>query len=348
MSPVFHTLRFEARADNGPLQTPTTTLDTMRIQQATVSPTFQPFVIASNTDAPPEPTWTNPAQAAEGTMGVDTRLGFAMIPVAVAVCGIALLIAFWLRGRQMRKALRDRAQAPFSEKGYRTPSTSLHFSGARKVPVDSVFSAPMRDTTRDTNARSIPVHIMEACRTPPMHTPRPSRSTIGNQIPTHERWPSSESVPIMHRPQYSQMSVASPAQSHEEWPRTDQTGRAPINMTAARYGSPMIVEPEESPIDGSSPFRLTRGNSPNRNTLGSAIASTWPLPPPRARMNLSDPTGRIPFPRLNAEENYNLRPLTHVEVPRRDVQRRVMWDEGNFQLGPDPGPTLRSDHDGDI
>ena len=341
MSPVSHTLHFEARADS----TPTTTLDTMRIQQATVSPTFQTLVIASNTDAPPEPTWTNPAQAAEGAMGVDTKLGFAMIPVGVAVCGIALLIAFWLRGRQMRKALRDRAQAPPSEKGY--------LSGTYKAPIDSVFSTPvqhtMQRTMRDTNARSIPVHIMEACRSPPMHTPRPSRSTIANHVPTHERWPSSESVPIMHRPQHSQMSAASPAQSYQEWVSNEQTRRAPIDMAAAQYGSPMIVEPEESPIDGSSPFRLTRGNSPNRNTLGSAIASTWPLPPPRARMNLSDPTGRIPFPRLDTEEDYNLRPLTHVEVPRRDVvQRRVMWDEGNFQLGPDPGPTLTSDRDGDI
>jgi hypothetical protein len=345
MSPISHTQRFEARADNS---SPTTTLDTMRIQQATVSPTFQTLVIASNTDAPPEPTWTNPAQAAEEAMGVDTKLGFAMIPVAVAVLAIVVLIAFWLRGRQMRKALRERAQAPLPEKGYRTPSTSLQLGGNYKAPISSAFSTPVQNTTWNTNTRSIPVHIMEACRTPPMHTPRPSRSTIAKQMPTHERWPSSESVPIMHRPQYSEISVATPAPPYERWTSIDQTARAPIDMTTAQFGGAVIVQPEESPIDGSSPFRLTRGNSPNRNTLGSAIASTWPLPPPRARMNLSDPTGRIPFPRLNSEEDYNLRPLTHVEVPRRDVQRRVMWDESNFQLGPDPGPTLRSDRDGEI
>jgi hypothetical protein len=118
-------------------------------------------------------------------------------------------------------------------------------------------------------------------------------------------------------------------------------------MTAAQFGSPLIVEPEESPIDGSSPFRLKRGNTIKRNTLGSAIANTWPIPPPRVRMNLSDPTGRIPFPRLDAEA-YDPRPNTYIEVPRREVPRRIQWDEGRFELGPDPGPTLRSERDGDI
>jgi hypothetical protein len=330
MSPTLHTLRYEARVDKSPLQMSTTTLDTIHIQQATVSP-IPPtaHAVTSNTAAPLEPISTGPAEAAKPGASVNTKLGFAMIPVAVFAGAMAVLIALWLRRRQMRKAFRNRTPPAVPEKANHTPSTSFYFnnSGRRGTP------------THDMNARSTPVHIMEACRTP-MHTSHLSQSPVTN--PVQSPFTNQVRPPVINQ-----------VQSHDRWTSTDQALlRVPIDMAVARHGGSVIAEPQESPIDGSSPFRLKRGNTINRNTLGSAIANTWPMPPPRARMNLSDPTGRIPFPRLDAEV-YDQRPLTHVEIPRREVPmrevpRRIQWDEGRFQLGPDPGPTLRSDLDGRI
>jgi hypothetical protein len=55
--------------------------------------------------------------------------------------------------------------------------------------------------------------------------------------------------------------------------------------------SPRLEAPLDSPIDGSSPFRLKRGDTVKRHSLGPELARLWPSPPASAwlgRLNEAD------------------------------------------------------------
>lgn len=64
----------------------------------------------------------------------------------------------------------------------------------------------------------------------------------------------------------------------------DKIGIAATNDMPAPPRSPHMVECGDSPIDGSSPFRLKRGDTVKRVSLGSDLARLWPSPPPSAWM----------------------------------------------------------------
>ena len=64
---------------------------------------------------------------------------------------------------------------------------------------------------------------------------------------------------------------------------TNQRGKHHTNATVARLTNPGVSGAEmDSPIDGTSPFRLKRGDTVKRGSLGTEISSLWPSPPPSA------------------------------------------------------------------
>jgi hypothetical protein len=97
----------------------------------------------------------------------------------------------------------------------------------------------------------------------------------------------------------------------------------------------------DSPIDRSSPFRLKRGDTRKRSSLDPDVMSAWPAPP----QPTAEPT-----------------PLQQVRIGRRSMERKSIsaeyfaqeknsrdacgaqeyWEDLRLELGPDPGPTVRS------
>ncbi|KAL6704613.1 hypothetical protein ACN47E_008010 [Coniothyrium glycines] len=62
-----------------------------------------------------------------------------------------------------------------------------------------------------------------------------------------------------------------------------QRDECPRDTKTVRLAVPEILQAEnDSPVDGRSPFRLKRGDTTKRLTLGSEISKVWPSPPPAA------------------------------------------------------------------
>lgn len=75
------------------------------------------------------------------------------------------------------------------------------------------------------------------------------------------------------------------ALDHSRWrnqtARADQCEKDEINTTMARVANTdSTMNNLDSPIGGSSPFRLKRGDTVKRCSLGTEISSRWPSPPP--------------------------------------------------------------------
>jgi hypothetical protein len=85
--------------------------------------------------------------------------------------------------------------------------------------------------------------------------------------------------------------------------------RTKINMDSAPLRSPHMAEVDlDSPIDGSSPFRLKRGDTVKRNSLGPALAQLWPSPPSTACIKPSA-DDELPAPVVRRESSvYHLYP----------------------------------------
>jgi hypothetical protein len=84
-----------------------------------------------------------------------------------------------------------------------------------------------------------------------------------------------------------------------------------VQMAAAPLRSPGMGEADlDSPIDGSSPFRLKRGDTVKRCSLGPELARLWPSPPTSAWMKPLNTDDRLPEPVVRRESFvYQQRPV---------------------------------------
>ncbi|KAH5050514.1 hypothetical protein HBH96_184780 [Parastagonospora nodorum] len=58
----------------------------------------------------------------------------------------------------------------------------------------------------------------------------------------------------------------------------------PLKLASSNENQGVLDADLESPIDGSMPFRLKRGDTVKRHSLGTDLAKYWPSPPPSARL----------------------------------------------------------------
>jgi hypothetical protein len=63
--------------------------------------------------------------------------------------------------------------------------------------------------------------------------------------------------------------------------------------------------PSHSPIDGTSPFRLKRGDTTVRKSLGSEISSLWPSPPPSVWVKRPQVTERLHSPPVTPQSSFS-------------------------------------------
>jgi hypothetical protein len=84
-----------------------------------------------------------------------------------------------------------------------------------------------------------------------------------------------------------------PGAAQMEPVQNGKSGKIGTTMILSPKKDPHVVEADlDSPIDGSSPFRLKRGDTVKRNSLGPELARLWPSPPASAWINPSSTHGR--------------------------------------------------------
>ncbi|KAH6622106.1 hypothetical protein C7974DRAFT_414774 [Boeremia exigua] len=125
---------------------------------------------------------------------------------------------------------------------------------------------------------------------------------------------------------------------HNPW--DDQLPRNSVDITTASLPAPKatVGSGNDSPIDRSSPFRLKRGDTRKRSSLDPDVMSAWPAPPqPTAQpapLQFSR-TGKTYMERRSISAEYFAQ-----EKVSRGAQE--YWENMGLELGPDPGPTVRS------
>jgi hypothetical protein len=91
--------------------------------------------------------------------------------------------------------------------------------------------------------------------------------------------------------------------------RVDTGARTKTNVNSVPLRSPHMIEGDlDSPIDARSPFRLKRGDTVKRNSLGTALIQLWPLEPPTALTRPST-NDELPAPVVRQQRSvYHLYP----------------------------------------
>ncbi|KAF2819171.1 hypothetical protein CC86DRAFT_147618 [Ophiobolus disseminans] len=244
----------------------------VRNEDATASPTSVRLLV--DTAAPTAPTFvpdaattssaslaTEPVgSATSGGMSSATKVGLAMIPVVVILVGVYILFLFWYRRRRAARNLRLRGlmSPPVPEKDFsssynssiasRRQSSKVLNMAAFTTPLDGTYPKPM--AVGQSAAREQPPRGLGLSR-----IQERSRDNVATRSP--------QPVGIRREPTFS----------------AKKKGHIHINMAAAN-SCPNISEADtDSPIDGRSPFRLKRGDTVKRHSLGSDLLRLWPTPP---------------------------------------------------------------------
>ncbi|KAJ4379398.1 hypothetical protein N0V86_005443 [Didymella sp. IMI 355093] len=128
---------------------------------------------------------------------------------------------------------------------------------------------------------------------------------------------------------------------HNPW--HDQLPKISADITTAGLQVPRrdIDEGNDSPIDRSSPFRLKRGDTKKRTSLDPDLMSAWPAPPQPVAQPAPLQTSRI-------GKSYMERRSISAEYFAQEKENRntrgaqEYWEDIRLELGPDPGPVVRS------
>ena len=282
---------------------PSSPLPTVRIQQATISQSQQ-FTIPTNTMERTDATMS--ATISEPAAPSQARHGLS----AGSIAGLAMIPV----------AVALTAVAIFTyvwlRKRRRRGPAIRHLGPTPPPPVvpEKDFRSPT--TSFDSMASSGKVCSMSAMSTPVVHTgwvasPRPQAR------------PSNDSA--IHRN-----------------PWNDQLPKLSADITTAGLQVPRGADVgNDSPIDRGSPFRLKRGDTKKRSSLDPDVMSAWPAPPqPTAGpMPLQQARiGRTNMERMSISAEYFAQ-----EKNSRDARgAQEYWEDLKLELGPDPGPTVRS------
>lgn len=235
---------------------------------APATPTFVPD--AATTKSASLATEKSGPESKHGMSNV-MKLGLAIIPVAIILIGV--LVLFWYRKRRAAKKAVQIAKAlpPIPKKDI---ASSHNSSVASKRVSSKVLNMSAFSTPLDGPYPTVQPIPKSATRFPNLNAPILPR--IDERVPTlpkiEEGSLSKPFTPFFnpHRSDYFYTPPTKPK------PKTKKNS-IHINMAAAK--SLPNIDELDSPIDGSSPFRLKRGDTVRRSSLGSDLFRLWPTPP---------------------------------------------------------------------
>lgn len=150
------------------------------------------------------------------------------------------------------------------------------------------------------------------------------------------------STPVIHTgwhalqsPQPQPHPPNSIAVHHNPW--GDQLSKLSADIASAGIvGRGLADDENDSPIDRSSPFRLRRADTRERSSLDPQVMGAWPMPPqPAAQPGTG---GRGYVERRSISTQYFAQERSSHDA--RGTQE--YWEEIKLELGPDPGPTIKS------
>lgn len=295
-----------------PLPSPSTPssppLPTVRIQQATIS-TSQQFTFASDTHPTMPATISEPTVPAQDSHGLSAAsiAGLAMIPVAVFLIAAAVFTYFWARARRRQgPEIRRLGSTPPA-----VPEKDMRCFRTHSGSLESMASSP---------ACGGKVTCMTAMSTPVTH------NGWAAQVATHQPQarPSNDSA-VQHNPWHDQLPKIS----------------ADITTAGLQVPRRDVDEGNDSPIDRSSPFRLKRGDTRKRSSLDPGVMSAWPAPP----QPVAQPA---PLRTTRTGKSYMERRSISAEYFAQEKDTwaargaQEYWEDIRLELGPDPGPVLKS------
>lgn len=281
-------------------------LPTLRIQQATIS-TSQQFTIPPAANTMSNIDATMPATTSEPAAPPQERHGLSSASIAglaMIPVAVALIAVAIFTYFWLRKR---RRQGPVIRYLVPTPP-----------PPPAVPEKDFRslNTSFDSTTSGGKVRSMTAMSTPIAHTgwvasPRPQARPSNDSAVHHNPW-------------------------------NNQLPKISADITTASLQVPRGADVgNDSPIDRSSPFRLKRGDTRKRSSLDPDVMSAWPAPPqPAAQPALIQPLriGKTYMERRSISAEY----FAQESDSHNGPGSHDYWEDIRLQLGPDPGPTVRS------
>ncbi|KAF3053392.1 hypothetical protein E8E11_011855 [Didymella keratinophila] len=257
-------------------------------------------------------TISDPAVPTQDRRGLSAAsiAGLAMIPVAVFLIAGAIFTYFCLRARRRRgPEIRHLGPTP-------PPVPAVPEKDERGFRTHSSSFEPMASSP----ASGGKVTCMTAMSTPL------AGNGWASQVSTYRpsARPSNDSA-IQHNPW------------HDQLPKTS----ADITTAGLQIPRRDIDEGNDSPIDRSSPFRLKRGDTRKRSSLDPDVMSAWPAPPQPVAHPAplhTTRTGKSYMERRSISAEYFAQ-----EKDSRDARgTQEYWEDIRLELGPDPGPIVKS------
>lgn len=279
-------------------------LPTVRIQQATVSQSQQ-FTIASDTMSITNPTM--PATITETAAPAQEKDGLSATSIAgLAMIPVVVLLIVLATFTYFWLRKRRRRGPVIRHLGPTPPPPA--------VP-EKDFRSP--NSSFDSTNSGGKVRSMTAMSTPVAHngwvaSPRPQARPSNDSVVHHNPW-------------------------HDQLPKIS----ADITTAGLQVPRGHVDAGNDSPIDRSSPFRLKRGDTKKRSSLDPDVMSAWPAPPQPVAQPAplqTSRTGKTYMERRSISAEYFAQ-----EKDNRDVRgAQEYWEDIRFDLGPDPGPIVRS------
>jgi hypothetical protein len=254
MSPLYDMARLVARASIETTHTGT--------YDGRIPPTR--ILIQKDSIAPKPNTAEASAAPTNRGMPATTKIGLAMIPVAVVVVGLYVLFLFrWRKRRTARKEKRLSISPPVPEKDTPTyPESVKSNKRSSKVYTMSAFAAPLHD---------------------------------GRHREAH--------FPGLAMAQSEAESMSEEEDVQVQMTKTPRTSRTLLEV-------PIV----DSPTDRGSPFRLKRGNTLRRMSLGPELTRLFPTPPTAARLRPVNANEGQPESTIGREEAvYQHDPMRHQQ-----------------------------------
>jgi hypothetical protein len=275
MSPLYDMARLVARASIETTHTGTYDGKTLPTR----------ILIQKDSIAPKPNTAEASATPTNRGMPTTTKIGLAMIPVVVVVVGLYILFLFrWRKRRTARKEKRLSISPPVPEKDTPTyPESVKSNKRSSKVYTMAAFAAPIHD------GRHREAHF------PGLATVQLEAESISEEgdVKGH----------MIKTPRTSQ------SMSEEEQDVKVQMTRTP------RTSQTMLEVPTvDSPTDRDSPFRLKRGNTLRRTSLGSELTRLFPTPPTAAWLRPANGNEEQPESTIGSDEVvYQQEPIRHQQ-----------------------------------
>ena len=150
------------------------------------------------------------------------------------------------------------------------------------------------------------------------------------------------STPVVHKGWHASQGLQpqpqppnSIAVHQSRW--SNQLPKLSADITSAGFVGRGAMDIEnDSPIDRSSPFRLRRGDTRKRSSLDPVVMGAWPMPPQPAAQSATG--GRAYMERRSISTQYFAQERSSYDA--RGPQE--YWEDIRLELGPDPGPTIKS------